>query len=112
MEKQQTYWFVFIGNSLMLEHDGNDYRVPCMMGPPFPMKDWTPRQELPPIDGVPCMAYSLSTPPPDLRGMVTVGLRESWALLPRAFYNAAGKASELLYWDSNTKYCGVCGAPM
>ena len=24
----------------------------------------------------------------------------------------AGKARELLYWDSCTKFCGVCGAPM
>lgn len=112
MEKQATFWFVFIGNSLILEHDKDTYRVPCMDEPPFPMKEWTPCQELPPIDGIPCMAYSLNVPPADLKNMVTVGLRESWTLLPREFYNAAGKASELLYWDSSTKYCGVCGAPM
>ena len=112
MEGQATYWFVFIGNALLLEHDDSGYHVPCMTEAPFPLKEWTPRQELPPLNGHPCMAYSLNTPPTDMKGMVTVGLRESWALLPRAFYNVAGKASELLYWDSNTRYCGVCGAPM
>ena len=112
MEGLATYWFVFIGNSLLLEHDDSGYHVPCMIKAPFPLKEWTPRQELPPLNGTACMAYSLNTPPTDMKGMVTVGLRESWALLPREFYNAAGKASELLYWDSNTRYCGVCGAPM
>ena len=24
----------------------------------------------------------------------------------------AGKGRELLYWDSNTRFCGACGAPM
>ena len=112
MEGQVTYWFVFIGNSILLEHDDSGYHVPCRVEPPFPMKEWTHRQELPPLDDVPCMAYSLNTPPTDMKGLVTVGLRESWALMPRDFYNTAGKASELLYWDSNTRYCGVCGAPM
>ncbi|MBQ3926114.1 MAG: NUDIX domain-containing protein, partial [Bacteroidaceae bacterium] len=112
METQKRYWFVFISNALLLQQDNDGYRVPCATEPPFPMKEWTPRQELPPIDGVPCMSYSLTTPPSQMEGWVTMGLRESWNVLPRAFYNTAGKAAELLYWDSNTKYCGVCGAPM
>lgn len=112
MTEASTYWFVFIGNSLLLEHDEKGYQVPLSPVPPVPMKEWTPRQELPPLNSIACMAYSLNTPPEDMKGLVTVGLRESWALLPREFYNAAGKAAELLYWDSNTRYCGVCGAPM
>lgn len=112
MERQKTYWFVFIGNALLLQHDEAGYHVPCSSEPPVPIKEWTPRQELPMIEGIPCMAYSLNTPPSDLKGLETVGLRESWNVLPPAFYHFAGKASELLYWDSNTRYCGVCGGPM
>lgn len=112
METQKKYWFVFISNALLLQQNGDSYQVPCSSEPPFPLKDWTPRQELPAIDGIPCMSYSLTTPPDDMEGWVTIGLRESWNVLPYKFYNAAGKAAELLYWDSNTKYCGMCGAPM
>jgi NAD+ diphosphatase len=36
----------------------------------------------------------------------------SFYKLDRELYNKAGKCAELLYWDHNTKYCGVCGAPM
>lgn len=112
MEKQPTYWFVFIGNSLLLQHDEKGYSIPCSEMPPVPMKEWTPKQELPMLNGKPCVAYSLNVPPDDMNGLETVGLRESWNVLPQEFYNEAGKAAELLYWDSNTKYCGVCGAPM
>lgn len=112
MEQHIHYWFIFIGNALLLEHNEKGYHVPCSIEPPFPMKEWTPRQELPSLEGKPCVAYSLNTPPVDMKGLVTIGLKESWNVLPRHFYNAAGKASELLYWDCNTRYCGVCGAPM
>ena len=112
MKQEETYWFIFIGNALMLEHDDKGYRVPYGTEPPLPMKEWTPQQVLPKLDGKPCIAYSLDTPPADMKGLETVGLRESWHVLPHDVYNVAGKAAELLYWDSNTRYCGVCGAPM
>ncbi len=112
MKKQPSYWFVFISNTLLLQHDSMGYHVPCSEEPPFPLKEWTSVQELSILEGKPCMAYSLTTPPNDMDGYVTIGLRESWNVLPLPFYNMASKASELLYWDTNTHYCGVCGAPM
>ncbi len=38
-------------------------------------------------------------------------LRQSFDILTPQMYQLAGKGAELLYWDSNTKFCGVCGAP-
>ena len=32
--------------------------------------------------------------------------------MPLPLYLKAGKCAELLYWDHNTQFCGVCGAPM
>lgn len=46
------------------------------------------------------------------RIMEMCGLRASYHLLPRQLYLIAGKCQEILYWDANTKFCGVCGAPM
>lgn len=40
------------------------------------------------------------------------GLRQSYYKLSRQLYLKAGKCNELLYWDANTQYCGVCGTPM
>lgn len=112
METSLTYWFIFIGNALLLERDGDNYRVPCCSAPPLPLKDWTPQQELPPLDGISCLACRVDLPPADSSHWVSMGLRETWNVLPFQFYNMAGKAYELIYWDSNTKYCGFCGAPM
>lgn len=39
-------------------------------------------------------------------------LRKSYDVMSREDYRLAGKAAELLYWDSNSRYCGCCGAPM
>ena len=39
-------------------------------------------------------------------------LRQSFHRLPHEDYLKAGKCHELLYWDQNTKFCGVCGGPM
>lgn len=41
-----------------------------------------------------------------------VDLRASALLLPSSHYSAAAKASELIFWDSTTRYCPVCGAEM
>ncbi len=45
-------------------------------------------------------------------GYAWVDLRESFYHLSEEAYREAGKASELLYFDSQHRYCGVCGAPM
>ena len=77
-EKNKTYWFAFIGNSIVLEHDDKGYHVPCSAEPPLPLKAWTPRQELPPMNGMPCIAYSIDTPPEGgLGALETIGLRQS-----------------------------------
>lgn len=41
-----------------------------------------------------------------------VGLRQSYETLSRSEYQIAGKGAELVYWDRNTRYCGMCGAPL
>ena len=45
-------------------------------------------------------------------GYQWVDLRESFHVLPEQIYRQAGKASELLYFDRQHQYCGLCGAPM
>lgn len=107
------YWYVYIGNTLLLKNDNGKYSVPCQETPPTEIREWTYIQNLPDTeDGTPCKSYKLDNVLPGVEKFETIGLRESWNLLPRSQYNMAGKAAELIYWDSNTKYCGCCGAPM
>lgn len=112
MNKEQTYWFIFIGNTILLQKNGDNYFIPLEEACPVTLKEWTPRQELPDMDGHKCVACQIDTPSDEVGNLHTVGLRESWPLLPYHVYQMAGKAYELLYWNSNTRYCGNCGAPM
>ncbi len=108
------YWFAFIGNSLILKKNGEHYEVPQGEVPPTPTHEWTYIQVLPDVDGIPCRAYNLTSPPKEglAEGLTTMELRASYNVLPYPLHNMAGKGAELLYWDSNTRYCGHCGAPM
>jgi NAD+ diphosphatase len=45
-------------------------------------------------------------------GYVWMDLRESFYHLPERAYIKAGKANELLYFDRQHQYCGICGSPM
>lgn len=55
------------------------------------------------------IALAAEPTPPD--GWITTGLRASYDLLPPDIYDAAGKAYQILYWDSHSRYCPVCGTP-
>ncbi len=59
------------------------------------------------------MCYMARSTREDLpEGYVWMDLRESYYHLSRSVYHQAGKASELLYFDCQHQYCGLCGAPM
>lgn len=114
MNRDNIRWYVFCSGSILLwspMSEGGKHRIPTSATPPTEIKPWTKIQELPTAtDGTPQRAYSINVPT-NAEGQF-VGLRESYQKLLREDYLMAGKAAELLYWDANTQYCGVCGAPM
>lgn len=59
-----------------------------------------------------CHIIRLDAPPVGLQGMHMTPLRLSFGLLSRDDYQLAGKGAELIYFDQNSRFCGVCGAPM
>ncbi len=103
-----AYWFIFCGNDLLLTSEG---RLPFSAEPPLVLAPWQHVHKLPALDGDACRAVSV--PSPVLQeGYRTVGLRACFDILPEPHYLMAGKAREILYWDVNTRYCGVCGGDM
>ena len=110
-----TYWFVFCKDSLLLERkEDGSYMIPC--GPKSPVKTqpWTNILNVSPFeDGHQVKAFAISEPIQDDSGRYEMcGLRPSFYKIPNEFYLKAGKCHELLYWDSTTRYCGCCGSPM
>ena len=98
-------YFVFCQSDLVLEKQGNGYGIP--EEPPVEVKPWTTVMN---IDGA--KAYRIDTPLTGSDRYEMCPLRQSYYRLPEADYLKAGKCQELLYWDQNTKFCGVCGGTM
>ena len=96
----------------MLEkYSDGTYGIPKAENPPTPVPTWANVMGIGELNGHPVKAYSIDSPSIDVRYEMC-GLRNSYYKLSREFYLKAGKCAELLYWNQNTKFCGVCGAPM
>lgn len=103
-----SYYFLFCQDELLLTKEGE---VPQSEVPPIKLEVWQHLHHLPDLNGNTCYTAKLDTPV--ISGdWQMMPLRASFDILPTPIYNMAGKAREILYWDQNTKFCGVCGAPM
>lgn len=104
----KRYYFVFHHDSLLLEQlpDGT-YTIPLCEEPPTEVKPWTTILNVTPLGDVEVRAYEAPE-----GGLAFFPLRQTYFKLPEELYLKAGKCAELLYWDKNTHYCGVCGGPM
>lgn len=109
----KTYYFVFCKDNLMLERrtDGN-YTIPLQEEPPTEVKPWTTIINIASPDGIEAKAYNIDSPVTADDRYEMCPLRQSYYKLPEALYLKAGKCAELLHWDRNTKFCGVCGGQM
>ncbi|MBR1732725.1 MAG: NAD(+) diphosphatase, partial [Alloprevotella sp.] len=105
---ERYYWFVFCQDELLLEAGD---ALPCGSECPVRLEPWHTVHRLPPLESIPCRAVRIDAPVV-ADGFRMLGLRQSYGVLSSGAYAMAGKAHEILYWDANTKFCGVCGAPM
>ena len=107
-------WFIFYKGDLMLEKLPNgSFSIPEGNQPPIATKDWTHVLNVSPMDnGNEVKTFLIDEPVTDNPRYEMCGLRKSFYHLPTDLYLKAGKCHELIYWDQNTKYCGVCGFPM
>ena len=98
-------YFVFCQSDLVLEKTADGYRIPTEI--PVEPKPWTSVMN---VDGE--KAFRIDQPLLGNEHYEMCGLRQSYYRLTAEEYRKAGKCHELLYWDQNTKYCGVCGGLM
>ena len=108
----KKYYFVFCKESLLLEQQADgSCNIPLCEEPPTEVKPWTNILNVTPLDGMEVKAYELplivETP-----GRVLVPLRQTYYKLSQPLYLKAGQCAELLYWDRNTRFCGMCSGTM
>lgn len=103
------YWYIFRSDALLLTADDS---LPHADRIPVTPATGSMALPLPSIDGRKAFAVRVADDSQPLPGMRYVGLRQTFDLLSRPHYVMAGKARELLHWDAQSRYCGICGAPM
>ena len=109
----KSYYFVFCKDDLMLQRQADGtYTIPLQEEPPTEIKPWTTILNITPLDDIEVKAYSIDTPITDYPAYEMCPLRQSYYKLSQPLYLKAGKCAELLYWDRNTKFCGICGGHM
>lgn len=102
-----TRYLAYCQGDILLTSEGN---IPFGVELPLPLKPWNFVTTLQTgADEV--KIIRLDSPATGIDSLEMVGLRKTHAILSPEDYQLAGKGAELLYWDANTKYCGVCGAP-
>ena len=99
------YWFLFYKDQLLLQKENDTYTIPYGENPPVPVSHTL---EVDYRDGLPARTAELDTPVEGNDRYVHMGLRASWDYISRACYEKAGKAFQLLYWDSHSRFCPVC----
>lgn len=109
-----TYWFVFHKDNLLLEKvPGGTFTIPYQEEPPVATSSDSHILVVVPMpDGSEVRTFCIDAAVQENEKYEMCNLRKSYYKIEPAFYQKAGKCHELLYWDSNTHYCGVCGAPM
>jgi NAD+ diphosphatase len=105
-------YFVFLKSDILLKKDEQGkYSIPEGEAP-TELKPWTQEMTVTMPDGEEVITYHIDMPITSDPHYEMCGLRPSYYKLPLQDYQKAGKCAEILYWNQNTQYCGVCGSPM
>jgi NAD+ diphosphatase len=102
--------FVFQRDLLLVRNDGDSYSIPNHARIRSSGISLAREFYIGSIDGVHCYAAEPEgelEAPPDWR---LEGMRFFFRLLPPDIIRVAGRAFQVLYWDSTNRFCGRCGA--
>lgn len=113
-KKELCGWFIFCqGQQLLVVKEGDQFHIPYATEPPVKISSETTIHTIGEIQGHPAKAYALS--PDALNGkedsFIPTDLRASYDILPLEEYQCAGKASQILTWDKQSRFCPACGTP-
>ena len=64
------------------------------------------------LDGVPCLACSLSDDELRSTTFLPTNLRKAYALLPEEHWLLAAYATQLLRWETSARFCMQCASPL
>ena len=107
---QPSWWFIFYEDKLLLEKKDGKYTIPCRTDSPVKIPQQTQPHPSGEVDKIPCQTFAIDEEMEETQQYVMIGLRASYDYIEEKLYKAAGKASQILYWDINSQYCSACGS--
>lgn len=113
-EKELCGWFIFCPKQqLLLVKDGDRFHIPYSVEPPVQLPADTPIHTVGEILDHPAKACTLPLEALTEQdtSFIPTDLRASYDVLPLEEYQCAGKASQILTWDKNSRFCPACGTP-
>ena len=108
----KQYYYAFYNDEILLQRqDDGTFTIPYQNLPPTdPIEESIMNVQL--FDGSEVKAYYMKGPLLVNAKYEMCKLRASYYKLSHKQYLNAGKCKELLFWNTNTRYCGVCGSQM
>ena len=104
-------WFIFSDHQLYMQRGADNLALPLQARPPIPMEDIAYLREIGRFNGHPCLVVELAATP-EAHGLQAVTLREAHTHLGDALWTIAGRASQVLHWRRDHRFCGRCGNAM
>lgn len=111
MKQAAAYgWFAFYNGQVLIEKQADGYHISTGEKPPVAVPAGNTVHEIGSLNGLTARAYALDAPiAEEGTPYLLKDLRASFDVLPRCEYDLAGKASQILTWDKNSRYCPACG---
>lgn len=98
---------------LLSKNADGTFSVPQGDESPVKLSPWHYVHNITPMsDGTAVKTVLIDSPVTESEKYTMCPLRSSFYHLPSEHYLKAGKCQEILYWDSQNKFCGCCGSPM
>lgn len=109
--KEQRY-YIFSEGRLLVHCAGNTYNIDVWDAIPHIDVECAALHLFEETDEAVCYVGKAGGAGELPEGYEWVDLRASYRLLPEPVYRQAGKAAEILYFDTHHRYCGLCGGEM
>jgi len=107
-----SYWFIFRENDLLLLKHGQALEIPCSSDAPVDVSEIVYSRCIGNYANRSCMAVELGQGADLADRFAAVSLRQAHGHISGDLWNIAGRASQIIVWNSHHQFCGRCGSPM
>lgn len=111
-DSSEAIWFIFAGNKLLVKLDGEKAALPRFVNPAASGIGIIRSQYLGTLGGVHCYSGEASDGSFAPAGMEFRELRPLFGVLEDDEFLLAGRAIQIVAWDSANRYCSRCGSPV